>query len=266
LWSVPSGSKLIIDATNCNYIDDDILEIIENFRDYVAKSQEIQLNIIGMKSSYELNDQVQFVNILDRDAQQKLTPEEILNILKRGNERFVKGKWSEKYFKHQVNATAFGQNPIAVVLCCIDSRTSPEIIFDTGLGDVLSIRIAGNIVSEEILGSLELSCEKIGTKLIVVLGHSNCGAVSSALNLLKDGNISSITEKIEKSIDRNELIKNLQPLGDESFNNIVKTNTKNSIQKILDGSPVIANKVKNNEYKIVSGFYDTSSGIVSFDE
>ncbi|WP_407658541.1 carbonic anhydrase [Leptospira limi] len=265
LWSLPENAKLIVDASNCNFIDHDILEVLEEFKSVVALEKNIQLNLVGVKDHYELSDQVQFVNILDREAQQKLTPDEILEFLKRGNERFVKGKWSEKYFKHQVNATAFGQNPIAVVLSCIDSRTSPEIIFDSGLGDIISIRIAGNIVNQEILGSLELSCAKIGTKLIVVLGHSNCGAVSSAIYALKDGNIASITNKIEKAIGTSDPSSKQSNLGNEHiFNHVVKTNVLNSIDEILDSSEFLKRKVDAGEYKIVPAFYDTSSGEVQF--
>ncbi|EOQ90395.1 carbonate dehydratase [Leptospira yanagawae serovar Saopaulo str. Sao Paulo = ATCC 700523] len=223
--------------------------------------------MVGVKENYELTDQVQFVNILDKEAQQKLSPNEILQFLKRGNERFVKGKWSEKYFKHQVNATAFGQNPIAVVLSCIDSRTSPEIIFDAGLGDLISIRIAGNIVNQEILGSLELSCAKIGTKLIVVLGHSNCGAVSSAIYSLKDGNIASITNKIQKAIDGSDSNLQIKKEGNEHiFNHVVKANVLNSITEILESSIYLKEQVDAGAFKIVPAFYDTSSGEVQFFE
>ncbi|XDD48075.1 bifunctional SulP family inorganic anion transporter/carbonic anhydrase [Leptospira sp. WS39.C2] len=265
LWSLPENAKLIVDASNCNFIDHDILEVLEEFKSVVSVEKNIQLNLVGVKDNYELSDQVQFVNILDKEAQQKLTPNEILLFLKRGNERFVKGKWSEKYFKHQVNATAFGQNPIAVVLSCIDSRTSPEIIFDAGLGDIISIRIAGNIVNQEILGSLELSCAKIGTKLIVVLGHSNCGAVSSAIYALKDGNIASITNKIQKAIDESDSSSLKTKLGNEHiFNHVVKANVLNSIDEILKTSEFLKEKVNAGEYKIVPAFYDTSSGEVQF--
>ncbi|MDZ4726245.1 MAG: SulP family inorganic anion transporter [Leptospira sp.] len=266
LWALPPNSKVIIDATNSNYIDHDILELIEEFRSIVAVERKIQLNLIGIKKQYELVDQVQFVNILDKEAQQKIKPSEILVILKRGNERFVKGKWAEKYFKHQVNATAFGQHPFAVVLSCIDSRTSPEIIFDAGLGDLISIRIAGNIVNKEILGSLELSCDKIGTKLIVVLGHSNCGAVSSAINQLDEGNISTITEKIYKSVLACQHIENPFEGADHVFNHVVRANVQNSIQEILDNSSYIANRIAKNQIQMVSAFYDTSSGVVTFEE
>ncbi|TGL74043.1 SulP family inorganic anion transporter [Leptospira jelokensis] len=265
LWSLPENTKVIVDATICNFIDHDILEILEEFKSVVSVEKNIQLNLIGVKEHYELTDQVQFVNILDKEAQQKLSPNEILEFLKRGNERFVKGKWSEKYFKHQVNATAFGQNPIAVVLSCIDSRTSPEIIFDAGLGDLISIRIAGNIVNQEILGSLELSCAKIGTKLIVVLGHSNCGAVSSAIYSLKDGNIASITNKIQKAIDGSDSKLQVGKEGNEHiFNHVVKANVLNSISEILESSVYLKEQVDSGAFKIVPAFYDTSSGEVQF--
>ncbi|TGL61974.1 carbonic anhydrase [Leptospira ognonensis] len=266
LWALPIGSKVIIDATNCNFIDSDILEIIHEFKSIVAIERKIQLNLIGIRDQYELSDQIQFVNILDKEAQQKITPDEILEILKKGNERFTKGKWTEKYFKHQVNATAFGQNPFAVVLSCIDSRTSPEIIFDTGLGDVISIRIAGNIVNEEILGSLELSCDKIGTKLIVVLGHSNCGAISSAINSVNEGNIFTITRKIQKAIDQCAHMADPYEDEDHVFNHVVKANVHNSIAEILNESKYIAKRIRSNEIKMVAAFYDTKSGIVTFED
>jgi carbonic anhydrase/SulP family sulfate permease len=266
LWALPNGTKVIIDATNCNFIDSDILEIIQEFKIIVAAERNIQLNLIGIRDRYELSDQIQFVNILDKEAQERLKPDEILEILKKGNERFAKGKWTEKYFKHQVNATAFGQNPFAVVLSCIDSRTSPEIIFDTSLGDVVSIRIAGNIVNEEILGSLELSCEKIGTKLIIVLGHSNCGAVSSAINAVNQGNIHTITRKIQKAIHDCEHLHDPFEGADHVFNHVVRANVKNSIDEILRESKYISAKISSNEIKMVAAFYDTSSGIVTFEE
>jgi MFS superfamily sulfate permease-like transporter len=130
LWSIPEGSKLIIDANYCDYIDNDVLEIIEDFKSTVSKEKNIKLNIVGLKTMYQLDDHIQFVNVLDKESQGKLKPEEVLSLLKLGNERFLKGKWSEKNSKHQVNATSLGQNPMATIVSCIDSRTNPDLIFN----------------------------------------------------------------------------------------------------------------------------------------
>jgi carbonic anhydrase len=264
LFSLPNGSKVILDASGTDFIDHDVLEIIENFKNTVSVENNIQLNIIGLKDKYNLNDHIQFINVLDKETQQRLTPQEILDLLKQGNERFVKGKWAEKYFHHQINATSFGQNPIATIVSCIDSRTSPEIIFDMGLGDVISIRIAGNIISEEIIGSIELACSKIGTKLVVVLGHSNCGAVASAVNQITEGHIGSVTHKIEKAIqqcncDRESILKDHHILD-----RVIKLNVNNSIEEILTHSPYIAQQIKTPDLNIVPAFYDTATGIVTF--
>ncbi len=266
LWSIPNDFKVIIDARNSDFIDVDVLDVINEFKTVVSIEKNIQLNILGIKTHYELTDDfIQFVNYLDKDKQNKLTADQALEILKDGNFRFISGKGIEKYYKQQINATANEQNPIAVVLCCIDSRTSPEIVFDTGLGDILSIRIAGNIVSNEILGSIELACREIGTKLIVVLGHSNCGAIYSAINHIDKGNISHITNKIEKAIqqcncDRNKLKNDIV-----SMNEVIKANVLNSVEEIKK-SEYLAMQLNDYKIKIVSAFYDTTTGKVNFDE
>jgi hypothetical protein len=200
LWKIPNNSNVILDARYSDYIDDDIIELIKTFKNTVAIENNISLNIFGLKDAFQIDDQVQFVNVIDKEDQEKLSPENVLEILKEGNKRFADGDLIEKYYSQQINATSDNQNPIAVVISCIDSRTSPEIIFDLGLGDVISIRIAGNIINKEILGSIEFACEEIGTKLIVVLGHSNCGAVTYAISSKGEGNVTSITSKIEKAV------------------------------------------------------------------
>jgi carbonic anhydrase len=265
LWSLPAGTKVIVDATYSDYVDNDVLNVLDDYKTFAAE-KNIHLNILGLKDRYQLDDHIQFVNVLDKEAQGKLKPEAILDILKRGNERFVKGKWTEKYFKHQVNATSFGQNPVAVILSCIDSRTSPELVFDTGLGDVISIRIAGNIITNEILGSIELACQKVGVKLIVVLGHSDCGAVEAAIQGLNEGNIALITGKIEKAIaacncERHEIEHN-----PTMVTSVIKSNVRNSVDEILGGSSYLVEKVKTDDIRIVSAFYDTATGVVTFDE
>ena len=266
LWDVPKGSKVLIDASKSDFIDDDVLEVLEDYKNVVAPQRGIQLNIIDLKNKYELTDHIQFVNVLDKQTQQNLKPEEITNLLKAGNERFVKGKWDNKYYRHQVNATSMGQNPMATIISCIDSRTSPEIIFDAGIGDLVSIRIAGNIINEDIIGSVELAVKEIGTKLIVVIGHSGCGAVQAAIHEMKEGNITHITSKIDKAIVQSGCKHAEINVKDaEAVNHIARLNAQNSINELLSQSAFIKDCIAKNEVGIVAAFYDTATGQVHFE-
>ncbi|MES2285011.1 MAG: SulP family inorganic anion transporter [Bacteroidota bacterium] len=265
LWQVPGNSKVIIDATYSDFVDSDVLEIINDFKTTVAPERNIQLNVLGLKDKYELSDHIQFINVLNKETQQNLSPAKILNILKAGNERFINGKWSEKYFRHQVNATSMGQSPMAVIVCCIDSRTSPEIVFDAGIGDLLIIRIAGNIISPEILGSIELSVKKIGAKLIVIMAHSNCGAISLAIQQVNYGNIGFVTSKIDKAIyqcghKHSEIDTNDTKLIEK----ITRVNAENSISEVLEQSSYLRDRVSKQEIDIIAAYYDTTSGKVHF--
>ncbi len=268
LWSVPENTTVIIDASYADYIDNDVLELFVDFKKVVAPEKNIKLNIIGVKEKYQLSDHVQFVNVLDRDAQKQLKPAQIIELLKKGNERFMQGKWNEKYFRHQVNATSSGQFPMAVIISCIDSRTSSEIIFDANLGDLISIRIAGNIISKEIIGSIELSLKEIGAKLIVVMGHSNCGAVGAAIHSLGDGNIDSITQKIMPAVDKARLLNISQSLdnGKAFAEKAAHLNVENSVATILENSSYIREQKSMGAAGLVAAYYDTATGEVIFNE
>lgn len=267
LWSVPEGSKVIIDATNCTFIDNDVLEIIENYKNTVSVENNIKLNIIGIRSQYHLEDYIQFVNVLDKESQQKLTPDQVLAILKDGNDRFVNENVRQKYFKHQVNATSFGQNPFAIVLSCIDSRTTTEHIFDLGLGDIFSIRIAGNILNEDILGSMEYGVDVVGVKLIVVLGHTNCGAIAGACSDVKLGNLSSLLTKVKPAIKKETSITENRNGSNYTFvNKVAELNVYNSIERIRTESPIIAELEKQGKVRIVGGMYNLETGKVNFYE
>ena len=265
LWQVPENSKVIVDATYSDFIDDDILEIIDDFKTTVAPERNIQLNILGLKARYELDDHIRFINVLDKETQEKFTPLQVLELLKAGNRRFSKGKLSEKYYHHQINATSLGQNPMAVVISCIDSRTSPEVVFDTSIGDLLSIRIAGNIISPEIVGSIELSIQDIGAKLIVIMGHSDCGAVYAAIKEIKEGNKGFVTSKIDKAILQQGTTHAVVDTNDRNvLETITKNNVQNSIAEILAQSSYLKARILNNEIGIVAAYYHTNSAIVDF--
>jgi MFS superfamily sulfate permease-like transporter len=264
LWNMPGESKLTIDAVNSDFIDNDVLEIIEEFKNSVSKEKNIQLNVIGLKNKYNLDDRVDFVDYLDKETLDTLSPADILLLLKEGNIRFVEGRSRRKDYTKQIEAGSNGQNPMAVIVSCIDSRTSPEIIFDLGLGDILSIRIAGNIINDDILGSIELACQKLGAKLVVVLGHSECGAIATAINKIDEGFIGSITQKIEKAVnqcgcDRKKLLED-----NDSFNEVVKQNTFNSFNDIISQSTYLREAKESGEINIFSAYYDLKSGIVYF--
>jgi MFS superfamily sulfate permease-like transporter len=267
LWSVPHNSKVVIDATYSDFIDNDVLEIINDFKTTVSKDKNIKLNIIGLKEIYKLEDHIQFVNVLDKAAQQKLTADSILDILKSGNERFVHGNSSEKYLKHQVNATSFGQNPFAIILSCIDSRTTAEHIFDLGLGDIFSIRIAGNILNEDILGSMEFGVHEIGVKLIVVLGHSKCGAIVGACNHVELGNLTALLEKVKPAIENEQTVTEYRNGSNSVFvDKVSEQNVLYSIERIRQESTLINELEKAGKIKIVGGFYDVETGKVNFYE
>lgn len=267
LWALPEDSKVVIDATYSKYIDQDVLEIIEDFRTAVAPDKNIQLNVLGLKEDYDIQDQIQFINVLDKETQQKLTPSEVLDLLKAGNERFITGKSTDKYFQHQVDATQIEQNPMAVIINCIDSRTSPEIIFDAGLGDILTIRIAGNIITPEIIGSIKIAVLKLGAKLIVVKGHSGCGAVSLAFKDVNDEKMSSVTNKIQKAIvECGYKINDPEPVSGTKMEEVIRKNVENSLKEILAESPLLSEMIRKKEVGIVGAYHDLSTSRVYFDE
>jgi len=267
LWSVPKNSKVIIDATYSDFIDNDVLEVIEDFRSTVSVENDIKLNIIGLKKHYELVDHIQFVNVLDKATQQKMSPDEIVEILKKGNDRFVSGNWTEKYFKHQVNATSFGQNPFAIILSCIDSRTTTEHIFDLGLGEIFSVRIAGNILNEDILGSMEFGIHEIGVKLVVVLGHTKCGAIIGACNHVKLGHLTTLLDKVKPAIENEKtILENRNGSNNLFVDKVSEQNVFLTIERIRQESTMIAELERAGKIKIIGGLYDVETGKVDFYE
>lgn len=198
-----------------------------------------------------------------RKTQDEVTPQLALNYLKEGNERFVKNLRANRNLLEQVNDTADGQFPFAVILSCIDSRTSAELIFDQGLGDIFSARVAGNIVNEDILGSMEYSCKVAGSKLVVVIGHSKCGAVTAACQHVEMGNITALLNKVRPAIDK------VQPTvdditSDDAVQKVADENVMVAINEIRNKSQILAEMEKNGEIKIVGGMYDVESGEVTF--
>jgi MFS superfamily sulfate permease-like transporter len=264
LWEVPSGSKVVIDASSADFIDHDVLETIQDFRDVIAPERAIQLNVLGLREQYRLHDPIQFVTVLDKETQKRLRPEDVLQLLRDGNERFAAGRWTDKYYEHQVDATASGQNPMAVVVNCIDSRTSPEIIFDAGIGDLLTIRIAGNIISREIIGSLEIAAI-LGAKLIVVKGHSSCGAIGLALKKEHAHSIGAVTGKIALAIRQCRCTEEQIASGDKAMlEQVTRQNVENSLAEIVNSSDYLRGCLERGEIGLVGAFHDIATSAVQF--
>lgn len=202
-----------------------------------------------------------------KETQNSLTPQTALQILKEGNERFVNNLKANRNLLQQVNETSTGQFPFATILSCIDSRTSSELIFDQGLGDIFSIRIAGNILNEDILGSMEFATKIVGTKVIVVLGHTKCGAIVGACNHVEMGNLTTLLNKIQPAIfNEKETAENRTGTNAEFVNNVTKINVQLTIDRIRRESPIIAELEQQGHIKIVGGLYDVETGGVTFNE
>jgi carbonic anhydrase len=202
-----------------------------------------------------------------KDTQEELTPELALEILKKGNERFVNNLQAHRDLLQQANETSSGQFPFAAILSCIDSRTSAELIFDQGLGDIFSIRIAGNILNNDILGSMEYACKIAGSKLIVVLGHTKCGAIEGACNNIEMGHVTGLLNKIKPAIAIETETKSDRNASNRTFvNNVTKNNISLSVKKVKEQSPLLLEMEQQKKIKIVGGLYDLDKGTVTFFE
>lgn len=194
-----------------------------------------------------------------------LSPEDAIKLLQDGNKRFVKNLKMNRNLLQQVNETSDGQYPFAAILSCIDSRTSAELIFDQGLGDVFSIRIAGNVLNEDILGSLEFSTKVSGAKVIVVLGHTKCGAIQGACNHVELGHLTGLLKKIQPAINAETEFKVDRHGNNYEFvDRVALINVELTIRGILEQSPIIRELHDNHEIGIIGGMYDLETGNVTF--
>ncbi|HEV8081407.1 MAG TPA: carbonic anhydrase family protein [Chitinophagaceae bacterium] len=202
-----------------------------------------------------------------KETQESLTPEHALDILKEGNERFVNNIKAHRNLLQQVNETSAGQFPFAAILSCIDSRTSAELIFDQGLGDILSIRIAGNILNDDILGSMELACKIAGSKLIVVLGHTKCGAIEGACKNIVLGNLTTLLNKIKPAIEQETETKTERNINNQTFlKNVTVNNVFITVKKIKEQSNILYEMEQSRQIKIIGGLHDIDTGQVTFYE
>jgi len=279
LDSVPVNGHVVLDARNTDYIDPDILDLIDDFRRLTAPARNLKVSLVGFKERYVMEDEIQYVDVSTREVQAQLTPESVLQFLKEGNERFVTGRRLTRDLARQVDATAAAQYPMAVVLSCIDSRSPVELIFDMGVGDAFVIRIAGNVAKEKVLGSMEFACAVAGARLVLVMGHTSCGAVKAAVDLFGTGNTASkatgcehldaLVNEIQKSI-----VPGTKPHGDwvtsetklMYVDDVAKRNVARTIAYIRSASRSLRELEAAGKIAILGSMYDIKTGRVTFFE
>ena len=222
----------------------------------MIQNQKVHYNI----SNYQIN--YKNMRTQTKEIQENLTPEAAHSILVNGNKRFVENVKAQRNLQSQVLETSTGQYPFAVILSCIDSRVPTELVFDQGIGDIFSVRVAGNVINTDVLGSMEYACKVAGSKIVVVMGHTKCGAVTSACQRVELGNITSLLSKIMPSVDKIHPAKtNLTPVEIEE---VSIANVNHSIDEIRVQSPLLAEMEKNGEIEIVGANYSVDTGVVTF--
>lgn len=202
---------------------------------------------------------------LTQEMQAAITPAMALDLLKESNKRFINNMKANRNLLQQANETSDGQHPFAVILSCIDSRTSAELIFDQGLGDVFSVRIAGNIINEDILGSMEFGCKVAGSKIIVVLGHTKCGAVKGACDHVEMGNLTALLSKLQPAVyDEKTVTENRTSSNEEFVEKVSTINVKRTVHAIMERSPILKEMIESGECGIIGGNHNITTGEVSF--
>ena len=196
-----------------------------------------------------------------KDIQSKTSAQEVLELLKEGNQRFVNKNPKSRNLLEQVNTTSTGQFPLAVVISCIDSRVPTEMVFDQGIGDIFCVRVAGNVINQDVLGSVEFACKVAGVKLIVVMGHTSCGAVKGACNDVELGNLTGLLNKIKPAIS---IVANRGVAANDAgfVDEVALENVQVSLDTILNDSPVLKEMVNNHEVKCAKGMYSVQTGEV----
>ena len=203
-------------------------------------------------------------NVLTKEEQEALTPDLVIEILKEGNVRFTNSDLTARNHSKQVRNSTLSQYPKAIVLSCIDSRVPVEDVFDRGIGDLFVARIAGNFVNEDILGSMEYACKVSGSKLVLVLGHEHCGAIKSAIDNVKLGNITAMLQKIRVSVESEEYSGERNSENQEFVHMVCENNVKYAINQIRIKSPILKEMEDNGKIKIVGAIYDMSNGKVNW--
>ena len=272
--SIEPGKHVLVDAHETVYIDPDILSLIREYREVIGPTRGVQVSTRGFRDKYAIEDRIEFVDFTSRELQDQLTPSKALQYLLDGNKRFREGHRLKRDLSRQVAATAVSQHPMAVVLSCIDSRTPAELIFDLGLGDIFSVRVAGNIVTPEVLGSIEFGCVASGAKLIVVAGHTRCVAVEVTvdhMNGRRDGEVHEcshvrpIIDSLETLVHKVGGLAVMEAGGQEEagqtlFDGVVRRNVIRSVEQVMEQSVTLRGLLEAGRVGIVGMVYDVATG------
>jgi carbonic anhydrase len=235
----------------------------------LASLPALLLLTAGCKSSEQANGSMTGFSVMasppTKESQAAMTPQQALDELRAGNERFVSNHPLSRNLAADIKTTASGQYPFAVVLSCLDSRQPIEIVLDQGVGDIFSARVAGNVLNDDILGSMEFACKASGAKLIAVIGHSNCGAIKGAVDNVQLGNLTGLLTKIKPAID--VVPGDVQPRTSKNLtfvDDVSEANVKLVMQEIRERSPILREMLDKGEIGLVGGMYDLSTGRIQF--
>lgn len=268
------GDHVALDARQSEYVDSDLLSVVREFADETAPARGIVVSLLGFQDRYELDDVVQYVDYTSREVQATLTPQQVLHILRDGNERFQTGNRLNRDHARQVASTKSGQHPMAIVVSCIDSRAPAELLFDVGIGDIFSCRLAGNVARRKALGSIEFACKVAGSRLVVVLGHTSCGAVKATCEFVGKGidplttgmtNLPAITSVIGESVHEEMKRDPGHDFMDPKFvDRVTATHVGHTIEWIIANSSTVMAMLKAGELGLIGAIYDITTGRVEF--
>jgi carbonic anhydrase/SulP family sulfate permease len=272
---LPPGSHVVLDARNTVYMDPDIMDLIRDFETEIAPAHAIDVSVLGFKEHYDIDDRVTYVDVTTREIQDRASPKDVLQMLQAGNERFVTGQTVSRDARRQIDGTSTAQYPLAVVLACMDSRIATEMIFDLGLGDIFSVRVAGNIASEQALGSIEYGCAIAGAKLLLVLGHTRCGAVTATVDLVDRGpaalapgdleHLPAITGPIAESVRaETETATDRNAHNEEFVRRVSVVNVQRTMRELRERSTTLRTMIEDGRVLLAGGLYDVTTGEVEF--
>jgi MFS superfamily sulfate permease-like transporter len=277
LRKIPRGGHVLLDARNTVYIDPDVIDFLKEYCGQTAPARGVNVSLLGFQDRHAIDDTIQYVDYVSRDLQRNMSPAQVFEVLKNGNVRFRENRPLTRLSRQQLLGSAAGQFPMAAVLTCIDSRSPSELIFDLGMGDIFSVRIAGNIVSERILGSLEYACQVAGAKLVVVLGHTQCGAVTAAADLLVEGvsaaektgceHLDVVTNDIQQVIDDvtcARLARATPEQRTEILAEICRRNVLRVITELRTESSTLARLEREDRIDFIGGIYNVAAGEVEW--
>lgn len=273
----PEGSRLLIDASDTDYIDPDVLTLIREFRSETAPARGVQVSLRGFRERYQLQDEVEFVDYSTRELKDQVTPNQVVDILREGNRRFRTGHRLTRDLGSQVHATSGEQHPLALVLAGIDSRVPTELVFDLGLGDIFSVRVAGNVVGSQAMASIEYGVGVSGVKLVLVLGQTSCAAISASIDLLRSNgaptdqsgyeHLHVVVDELEPTI-RDLAVRPLKELSEEELDqlsdDVSRRNVERSVARILEQSRVVREAVEAGTLQIAGALYDVRTGEIEF--